>query len=402
MRLICCKILVIILLTLPFTAMNLSLEAQTPYFIKKTPARGEGIYAFLRRYKLDDNACNLVKFLSLNSIDKNASLHYDKEYLLPIYIYDYDSKSIRSTIHNYDYNLALKIKKYNEDIFAGNLRQSNYESSKILWVPYSDLYCNDNISGVDEINISDKTKPIRTEPLFGDTYENVEVIDDLLKDRIFYLVSGHGGPDPGSQYSDKSRTLCEDEYSYDVILRLAKNLMEHNGTVYIMVKDKNDGIRDDKYLACDKDEVSYQNKELPVNQTDRLEQRTDEINELYRKHKKNGVKSQLAIEIHVDSRSYEKRQDVFFYHFVTSQSGKKTALSIHKTFTDKYRKVQSNRGYVGTVTSRDLFVLKNYIPTTVFIELANIKNINDQQRLIIADNRQALANWIYIGIKNSY
>ena len=379
-----------------------AIHAQEPYFIKKAPAKGEGIYAFLRRYKLDDNACNLDKFLALNNVDKNATLHYDKEYTLPIYIYNYDGKSIRSSVNNYDYNLALKIQKYNEDILTHKLRQSDYKTSKLLWVKYGDLFCNDNISGVDEIIPPDKSKTIKKEPLFGSDYQNVEIMDDLLKNRVFYLISGHGGPDPGAKYSDKNHTLCEDEYAYDVILRLAKNLMEHNATVYIMIKDKNDGIRDDKFLACDKDELSYFNKELPVKQYDRLEQRTDEVNLLYKKHKKNGAKSQLAIEIHVDSRSYEKKLDVFFYHYLSSQSGKKVALSIHNTFAEKYRTVQSGRGYKGTVTSRDLFVLKNYIPTTVFIELANIKNVNDQQRLVIADNRQALANWIYIGIKKAY
>lgn len=378
------------------------LLSQNPYFLKRSPEKGDGIYAFLRRYRLDDNACNLEKFLELNGLTNKSSLQYDKEYSLPIFIYDYDGKSIRSTINNYDYELALKIQTYNEEILSDKLRQSDYKSSKILWVPYGDLNCNDNISGVDEIFLTEQPKTIVSEPLFGNTYKDVEVVDDLMKGRIFYLVPGHGGPDPGARYVGKNHTLCEDEYAYDVILRLARNLMEHNATVYIMIKDKNDGIRDGKFLICDKDERSYLNKELPVNQTERLKQRADELNDLYRKHKKEGVKSQLAIEIHVDSRSYEKKLDVFFYHYLSSQSGKKVANSIHKTFTEKYRKVQSGRGYKGTVTSRDLYVLKNYIPTTVFIELANIRNVNDQQRIIIADNRQALANWIYIGIKNSY
>jgi N-acetylmuramoyl-L-alanine amidase len=376
--------------------------AQNPYFIKKTPAKGEGIYAFLKRYKLNDNACNLKNFLALNELDKNASLNYEKEYFLPIYIYDYDGKSIRSTIKKSDYDLALKIQKYNNDILADNLRSSDYETSKILWVTYGDLYCSDHISGVEEITLSDKDKEIIKEALFGIEFQNVEVLDDLLKDRVFYLISGHGGPDPGARYIGKNHTLCEDEYAYDVILRLARKLMEHHATVYIIIKDKNDGIRNDAYLLCDNDELSYFSKEIPLGQNARLEQRVKDVNELYKKHKKEKVLSQLAVEIHVDSRSYEKRQDVFFYHYLNSISGKKAAQSIHKTFSEKYRKVQSGRGYHGTVTSRDLYVLKHYIPTTVFIELANIRNINDQQRLIIADNRQALANWIYLGIKNSY
>lgn len=373
-------------------------EAQTPYFIEKKPLTGEGTFAFLRRYMLDDNSCNLSKFLSLNNIDKNTELLFDKSYNLPIYIYKYNGTSIRSTINNYDYNSALRIKDYNEKLLKNNLRKTHYTKSNILWVPYSELHCKDNISNIEEI----KTKPdiitTKTEVLFGNKYKEIKVSDEKLKNRVFYIVSGHGGPDPGARYVGKNHTLCEDEYAYDVSLRLARNLMQHSATVYIIIKDKNDGIRDEKFLFCDKDEKSYYNKEIPRKQKVRLKQRTDDVNGLYKKHKKLGVKSQILVSIHVDSRSYNKRQDVFFYHHSNSKSGKKTALSIHKTFEKKYRKVQKDRGYHGTVTARNLYVLENTLPTAVFIELGNIRNTYNQKRIILSDNRQALANWIYLGL----
>ncbi len=37
-----------------------------------------------------------------------------------------------------------------------------------------------------------------TEPLFGRDAEHVDLIDQKLKGGIFYLVSGHGSPDPGA------------------------------------------------------------------------------------------------------------------------------------------------------------------------------------------------------------
>ena len=37
-----------------------------------------------------------------------------------------------------------------------------------------------------------------TNPVFGKKYENVPVIDNQLEGAIYYLVSGHGGPDPGA------------------------------------------------------------------------------------------------------------------------------------------------------------------------------------------------------------
>jgi N-acetylmuramoyl-L-alanine amidase len=34
----------------------------------------------------------------------------------------------------------------------------------------------------------------------------------------------------------------------------------------------------------------------------------------------------------------------------------------------------------------------------VYIELGNITNTFDQKRLLMADNRQAIANWLYLGV----
>ncbi|MCF6367181.1 MAG: N-acetylmuramoyl-L-alanine amidase [Bacteroidales bacterium] len=73
-----------------------------------------------------------------------------------------------------------------------------------------------------------------------------------------------------------------------------------------------------------------------------------------------------------------------------------------KVFENKYRQVQKGREYHGTVTARDLYVLKNTLPSAIYIELGNIKNTFNQRRLIISNNRQALANWIYLGLKKLY
>jgi len=376
--------------------------SQKPYFIEKSPKKGEGIYAFLRRYNLDDNSCHLTKFLKLNNITKSSQLHFDKKYKLPILIYQYNGKSIRTTIGNNDYQLALRIQKYNNFLLKNNLRKTEYTKSKILWVRYGDLNCPDNIAPLEDEEKATSNLGSKTEPLFGKIYEKVTIKDKSLKNRVFYIVSGHGGPDPGARYVGKNHTLCEDEYAYDVCLRLAKNLMERSATVYIIIQDPNDGIRDEKYFTCDKDEKSINKKALPLKQVQRLKQRTDDVNKLYKKNKAKGVKSQMLVAIHVDARSTGKRQDVFFYHYGNSRSGRKAALSVQKVFENKYRQVQKGREYHGTVTARDLYVLKNTLPPAIYIELGNIKNTFNQKRLIISNNRQALANWIYLGLKKLY
>ena len=64
----------------------------------------------------------------------------------------------------------------------------------------------------------------------------------------------------------------------------------------------------------------------------------------------------------------------------------------------KYAANQPGRGYEGTVSTRDLHVLSEAKPVAVYIELGNIKNKKDQDRFIIADNRQAVANWLCEGV----
>lgn len=235
--------------------------------------------------------------------------------------------------------------------------------------------------------------------IFGKKHEDVEIIDDQLKGAVYHLVAGHGGPDPGAVGKYGNWDLCEDEYAYDVTLRLARNLIQHGATVYIIIRDPNDGIRDDSYLKPDKDEVCYPNLKIPLNHTQRLRQRTDAVNNLYLKHKGS---FQRMIVIHLDSRSHGKNIDVFFYHDKRSNKGKRAANILKNTFRRKYDQHQPGRGYSGTVTDRNLYVVRNSHPVTVYIELGNINHVRDQQRFIIPSNRQALANWLYEGLVEDF
>lgn len=236
-------------------------------------------------------------------------------------------------------------------------------------------------------------------PLYGKELENVFAIDQALAGAVFYLISGHGGPDPGAIGKLGDNLLCEDEYAYDVTLRLSRELEKHGAKVYMIIRDKNDGIRSQSILKPDHDEVCYPSKSIPRNQLARLRQRTDAVNDLYSTHK--GQHQRLLI-IHVDSRTKGENIDVFFYHDLRSNSGKKMASNLQQTFKEKYDYYQPNRGYHGTVSERNLYVLKNSYPTATFIELGNINHSRDQQRFMMENNRQAIANWLCDGLLKDY
>ena len=138
------------------------------------------------------------------------------------------------------------------------------------------------------------------EPLFGKKLKEVQVKGNSLKGACFYIVSGHGGPDPGAIGRVGRHELHEDEYAYDVALRLARNLMEQGAAVRIIIQDKKDGIRDDRYLKNSKRETCMGDA-IPLNQVARLQQRCDKINELYAKDRKT-YKYCRSVFLHVDSR----------------------------------------------------------------------------------------------------
>ncbi|MCB2205946.1 N-acetylmuramoyl-L-alanine amidase [bacterium] len=239
--------------------------------------------------------------------------------------------------------------------------------------------------------------PVRSFPIFGSAYADVEVRDHRLRGAVYYIVSGHGGPDSGARGKRNGKTLCEDEYAYDVALRLARNLLSHDAKVYIITRDENDGIRDEKYLACDSDETIWRGKAIPRGQLARLRQRTDVVNALHRRNRHAAYQRQIVL--HVDSRQKGSRVDIFFYHHSESTAGRRTASQLQRTIEEKYRRHQPSRGYHGTVDARDrLYMLRKTLPRTVYIELGNIRNSQDQRRFVSVDNRQALANWLSEGL----
>ena len=238
------------------------------------------------------------------------------------------------------------------------------------------------------------------EPLFGKKLKEVQVKGNSLKGACFYIVSGHGGPDPGAIGRVGRHELHEDEYAYDVALRLARNLMEQGAAVRIIIQDKKDGIRDDRYLKNSKRETCMGDA-IPLNQVARLQQRCDKINELYAKDRK-AYRYCRSVFLHVDSRGKGEQIDVFFYHAPGSKSGERMARGMKNLFQQKYDKHQPARGFEGTVSARKLYVLLHSTPPALYVELGNIQNTADQRRFVLSDNRQALANWMRDGLIRDY
>lgn len=403
-----------------FLSLELNKVDNEPVYHQVVAEQGDGILAMLRRYKLEEYDCNINQFCTLNQVKLNQSLIKGKKYYIPVLIYRYDGKSIRSTLNINEWNKAVRIRDYNDELTKQKLRQSNYIDSKILWVPYHELHCEDGskiantasivgtnsntstTSKLDSIKTNKATptsiSEIRNFPIFGKAYASTPILSNKLQGKVFYIVSGHGGPDPGAIGTRANKRLCEDEYAYDVSLRLCRNLLSHGATAYMITQDPNDGIRSGDFLDCDNDELNYDGSKMVLNQKARLTQRVEIINALFEENRKKGVTEQLFLEIHVDSRSKSQQIDLFFYHHSSSKVGKQVANQLQNVIKSKYAKHRQSGEYHGTVSARDLFMIRECKPPTVYIELGNILHYQDQQRIILENNRQALANWLLEGL----
>jgi N-acetylmuramoyl-L-alanine amidase len=390
--------------------------------------KGENIEKLLKRHLLTPHYCNIDAFKDINRLKNKSTIIAGKLYKLPLLIVDYNGKNIRSSTGVKDLATAKKIEEFNTNLLKKGIRDKNYKQNGKLWVPMAEFECGDDSKPVVDVDadIASKTNlknpaperndatlaPIATAtelkrkgikeirvPLMGKGYDLVNIEDFSLAGQVYYIISGHGGPDPGAMCTECTTRMCEDEYAYDVALRLGRDLMQHGATVHMIVQDENDGIRDEMYLKCDSDEVHEGDKTIPLSQKKRLRDRAYAINKLYKKHKKQGVKIQRAIEIHVDSRSTDTRQDVFFYYNKNNERSKKLAENMQEVFASKYEMHQKDRGYEGFVEDRGIYMVRQVVPDMLFVELANIRNASDQKRLIINTNRQALANWLFEGLR---
>lgn len=331
---------------------------------------GDGIFLLLRKNGLDPTKY-YREFLKLNkkNIGRKNGLYIGRRYILPI-----NKEKI----------------EVEEKVVLDTAQKVEIPADTVIKVEKA-------IEEPEPVKEAPPAPKVIKEPLFGKALASVTVESNELKGATYYLISGHGGPDPGALIKQGRKLVSEDEYAYDVNLRLARKLMAMGAEVYIIIRDPNDGIRDQKLLEVDYDEVNYPKKKIPRSQRLRLRQRTESVNALFLKNSDNGY--QRLIVTHVDSRSVGEVIDVFFYHHERSTKGKRLAESIQETFKKKYARYQPNRKYAGTVASRSgLYVIKNTLPAMVYIELGNLKNTKDQKRILDYNNREALAKWISEGL----
>lgn len=373
-----------------FTILSIcTYAAETPY-LASNARKNDNIEDLLSRYEIDVNNKNINVFKKINGsirLPKSGKLIPGKMYFLPIHVVQYAGEQLTALLLLKSEGDAALIEQYNDRMKMKGVRKDDFRISGKLWVPLS-------FSSKGTANTESKKRSYHR--IFGKGYNVVEKIDNTLQGQVFYIDPGHGGPDPGAIGKRGKHELHEDEYAYDVSLRLARNLLMHGATVYIIVQEMKDGIRDERFLKNSNREKYYGGQSISRGHRERLEDRAAIINKLYEKHAATAT-AQHSVTIHVDSRTTKERIDIFFYHAPSSDKGKNIAETLLNTLREKYEKAQPGRGYNGNVEERDLFMLTNIKPIGTYIELGNIKNPNDQVRIIEPRNRQVIADWLCAG-----
>lgn len=361
--------------------------------------QGDGIFKLLREHGYDpgEHIDNFIKMNKDKIVNENQ-LIAGEFYVLP---------SIDDTLSNQTQHYLDSLVRSQ---FAIHLQEDSIsiekDSTEYVEVELdSDYFFTETSVDISEDSIEETLHTVtRTFPDINADKWKLRYADsvksDKLKGALIYIVSGHGGPDPGAVATVDGYQISEDEYAYDISLRLAKNIEENGGKVIMIIKDPYHGIRNDRILPMDQNEYCYPDLDIPLNHIARLKQRVDAVNEIYRNN--TSYSYQRLVELHLDSRSTGTGVDVFFYHYTKSTTGREFANTIRDVFDQKYARHQPNRGYSGTVSGRNLYVIRRTIPPAILIELGNIQNSRDQRRFLDHNNRQALANWITEGIINDF
>ncbi|HCR48157.1 MAG TPA: hypothetical protein DIW24_00890 [Bacteroidetes bacterium] len=378
------------------------ISANAQNHVTALPHESEGIMGMLRRFELPVTPQMVTQFRRLNNLKPNEGVKIDQTYRMPIRRYRYNQKSIRTTLGISDYSHAQRIADYNNRMTAKGVREDNFLNSLALWVPDHEAKNIHAATTEREVRIP-KTSPqiqgkTATWPIFGSKYATITRQDTKLAGRVYYIDAGHGGPDPGAISKVGGFSMQEDEYAYDIALRLSRNLLRHGAKVYLIVQDPNDGIREGTRLLPDKHEVFWGNIEMVTNFTDRLRQRSGIVNALFDQNPE--ATAHRLLSIHVDSRSLKdvpNPMDPHFSYYSGSDDGARLSRILFDTMKPFY--TTEGRSYSGSIQTRDqLYMLLYPKPVAILIETANIQHPIDQGRLMKSSYRQAIADRLTTGL----
>ncbi|UGQ16288.1 LysM peptidoglycan-binding domain-containing protein [Borrelia sp. RT5S] len=234
------------------------------------------------------------------------------------------------------------------------------------------------------------------------------VKNNKLKNKLIIIDPGHGGLDPGAIVKAKDGLgneifVVEDEYVYDIALRLYVYLKEYGANVELTILAPDHLIRDsvsaNNTFVNVKNEV-YNDYDLNKNDTvdswisgtqEGLKKRLSVVRKFVNKYKKIDEKDILYISLHADNSVGAPRSMGFYYQYEDGKSSDLHSKAAIEKITQGFKRSFYIKG-------QNLYVLKNNIVRTKFlVEVRNLAfdedawairfaKLRDQDSKMLADS----------------
>lgn len=220
-----------------------------------------------------------------------------------------------------------------------------------------------------------------------------------LYGKVVIIDPGHGGEDPGSSGIHSGKRVFEDEYNYDVALRIAKLVKQNGGLAFLTVVDPNQRTPRDwkpqEVFPADYDERFASDGTRAVARTRGMQKRLALANQLLKKYPRHRI-AWISIHFDVVGRNAEI-QGVR----IINGNGDTLPIALQGAFGKRLREVAPVVGNGDRDHGiRKLYVLSkaNKVKSKVLIELGNFRNRTDLWRIRNPVVREAYARAIVEGL----
>ncbi|AWG42982.1 N-acetylmuramoyl-L-alanine amidase [Candidatus Borreliella tachyglossi] len=398
-------------------------------FISHRVSVGETLYSIARKYGVLLEELKSWNNLSGNNIFHNQELKiYDKRVDSNVASTDLkeplkpnSSKSKVRAIANIH---SAKSKKLDLDFSSVVRKRDTFDISALVVldpkIPIFEVngdfyywYKPKKISQPSEFYSEDWHSPLNSYKKASQLFKSFEnlvksrsVKNNKLKNKLIIIDPGHGGLDPGAIVKSRDGLgneifVVEDEYVYDIALRLYVYLKEYGANIEMTILAPDHLIRDsvsaNNTFVNVKNEV-YNDYDLNKNDTvdswisgtqEGLRKRLSVVRKFINKYKNIKDKDILYISLHADNSIGAPRSMGFYYQY-----DEKSSDSHSKAIIEKVTKGLKRSFYI---KGQNLYVLKNNAVKTKFlVEVRNLafdeeawairsSKLRDQDSRILAD-----------------
>ncbi|QBK63041.1 LysM peptidoglycan-binding domain-containing protein [Borrelia miyamotoi] len=377
-------------------------------FISHKVSVGETLYSIARRYGILLEDLKIWNNLSGNSIFHNQELKiYNKSKGAII-----SDKDLRELLLDKSRNAKTKVKaianissaksKKLDLNFSGVLdsRDAFDISALVILDPKIPMF-EDNgvfhywykpkkVSQPSELYSEDWYSPLNAYKKASQLFKSFEslvqsrsVKNVKLKNKLIIIDPGHGGLDPGAIVKARDGLnneifVVEDEYVYDIALRLYVYLKEYGANVELTILSPDHLIRDsvsaNNTFVNVKNEV-YNNYDLNKNDTvdswingtlEGLKKRLSVVNKFINKYKNFKEEDVLYISLHSDNSIGAPRCMGFYYQSEEGKGFDSHSKNMIEKMTEDFKRASYIKG-------QNLYMLKNNIVKTKF--LVEVRNL---------------------------